>query len=221
MHMLLCKRNILTVACGSLQPDVGAVKHAANVGAVTPRESSSEPVARESETPTPKADESGSPAGASVSLELGSPEQDEKTIEESGQGNQTSQSSGQLTLTLSTLACALLTCLALSFTGSQASPKGAVGIAWDPENEQGATSNLGAAASASWYWNWGPSPVDGMPSGIEFVPTLWDAKSDVAGFVDSILAMEPKPSFVMGPNECDMAEQCGMEADAVASVYRE
>lgn len=96
------------------------------------------------------------------------------------------------------------------------------GVAWSskPSSKVADVTAEKLKTAAGWYYTWGESPVDNMPDSVEFVPTIWSAdETKVKETVEALLKQDTLPSYVLGPNECDLESQCNASPEDTAKIY--
>lgn len=86
-------------------------------------------------------------------------------------------------------------------------------------NDASTVGPLATTGKVTWAYNWAMSPLQTLPSGVEYVPMLWGAK-DFGGWATSIQTVLSSGSgYILGFNEPDMSSQASMSPADAASYY--
>jgi len=101
----------------------------------------------------------------------------------------------------------------LSITLSAAAKRG---LSWGSNNPI-EDASLFTSDQINWYYNWGHTKQNGMPSKFEFVPLLWNAAGG-SNFANEVIASGAKEA--MGFNEPDNSGQANMSPSSAATAWK-
>lgn len=95
-------------------------------------------------------------------------------------------------------------------------PKRGLGIGTKPGSQWREKMEL---CSARWFYSWNSTPPENLPAGMEFVPMVWNKRSEESLAKLGVELRQYKLKILLGYNEPDQKEQANMTVEAALDQW--